>query len=45
MGKRKALRPWCYYCGRDFEDEKVLMLHQKAKARHSDCARLPRKVF
>ena len=36
-GKKRAaqemeeLRPWCWYCDRDFEDEKVLINHQKAK--------------
>jgi hypothetical protein len=33
--KRKASLPWCYYCEREFEDEKVLLLHQKAK--HFKC--------
>ena len=34
MGKkRKAAQSWCYYCEREFEDDKVLVLHQKAKAR------------
>ena len=22
-------RPWCYYCGRDFEDNAVLQTHQR----------------
>jgi hypothetical protein len=41
MGKKKRKqkeesdKPWCYYCERDFEDEKVLVLHQKAK--HFQC--------
>ncbi|KAI9228867.1 MAG: hypothetical protein DHS80DRAFT_22909 [Piptocephalis tieghemiana] len=29
--KKKQSRPWCWYCERDFEDDKVLILHQKAK--------------
>jgi len=35
--KRKAAEPssWCYYCERQFEDDKVLVLHQKAKVRTS----------
>ncbi|KAF8206171.1 hypothetical protein K438DRAFT_1904943 [Mycena galopus ATCC 62051] len=37
-GKKKnknVIRPWCWYCEREFEDEKVLMQHQKAK--HFKC--------
>jgi ribosomal protein L34E len=38
--KRKASLPWCYYCGREFEDEKVLLLHQRAKHfRCGSCAK------
>ncbi|KAJ2762722.1 hypothetical protein H4S06_000503, partial [Coemansia sp. BCRC 34490] len=39
MGKKKSkkteLKPWCWYCEREFEDEKVLIQHQKAK--HFKC--------
>ncbi|KAJ1665502.1 hypothetical protein EV178_003144 [Coemansia sp. RSA 1646] len=39
MGKKKSkkteLKPWCWYCDREFEDEKVLIQHQKA--RHFKC--------
>ncbi|KAG9050010.1 hypothetical protein FS842_011445 [Serendipita sp. 407] len=46
MAKKKktkhVLRPWCWYCERDFEDEKVLMQHQKAK--HFKCGHCPRKL-
>ncbi|XP_051128316.1 protein SUPPRESSOR OF FRI 4 isoform X2 [Andrographis paniculata] len=39
MGKKKkrgALdKVWCYYCDREFEDEKILVQHQKAK--HFKC--------
>ncbi|CAM9106246.1 unnamed protein product, partial [Heterosigma akashiwo] len=42
MGKKKkktAVReeekPWCFYCERIFEDEKVLIQHQKSK--HFKC--------
>ncbi|KAH3765289.1 protein SUPPRESSOR OF FRI 4 [Pelomyxa schiedti] len=40
MGKRKKkatseTRPWCWYCDRTFEDEKILIQHQKAK--HFKC--------
>ena len=39
--KRKASLPWCYYCGREFEDERVLTLHQKAK--HFKCGSCDRQ--
>ncbi|KAF9516871.1 hypothetical protein BS47DRAFT_612675 [Hydnum rufescens UP504] len=45
MAKKKnklVLRPWCWYCEREFEDEKVLMQHQKAK--HYKCRHCPRKL-
>ncbi|KIL66960.1 hypothetical protein M378DRAFT_9664 [Amanita muscaria Koide BX008] len=45
MGKKKnkqLLRPWCWYCEREFEDEKVLMQHQKAK--HFKCGMCPRRL-
>ncbi|KAJ1748356.1 hypothetical protein LPJ79_004590 [Coemansia sp. RSA 1821] len=39
MGRKKSrkieLKPWCWYCEREFEDEKVLVQHQKAK--HFKC--------
>ena len=39
MGKKKkkevAKRVYCYYCERDFEDEGILIQHQKA--RHFKC--------
>ncbi|KAJ2846883.1 hypothetical protein J3B02_004296 [Coemansia erecta] len=39
MGRKKSrklvLKPWCWYCEREFEDEKVLIQHQKAK--HFKC--------
>ncbi|KAI5996618.1 putative zinc finger protein [Pisolithus orientalis] len=45
MAKKKSkqvLRPWCWYCEREFEDEKVLMQHQKAK--HFKCGMCPRRL-
>ncbi|KAI0263413.1 hypothetical protein BC834DRAFT_924937 [Gloeopeniophorella convolvens] len=45
MAKKKnkqLLRPWCWYCEREFEDEKVLMQHQKAK--HFKCGMCPRRL-
>ncbi|KAK4488011.1 hypothetical protein RD792_003750, partial [Penstemon davidsonii] len=39
MGKKKKRgamdKMWCYYCDREFEDEKILVQHQKAK--HFKC--------
>ncbi|KAH9303206.1 hypothetical protein KI387_014789, partial [Taxus chinensis] len=37
MGKKKKRTPkiWCYYCEREFDDESVLVQHQKA--RHFKC--------
>ncbi|KDR69214.1 hypothetical protein GALMADRAFT_230738 [Galerina marginata CBS 339.88] len=45
MAKKKnkqIIRPWCWYCEREFEDEKVLMQHQKAK--HFKCNMCPRRL-
>ncbi|KAL9105141.1 MAG: hypothetical protein Q9187_008813 [Circinaria calcarea] len=51
MGKKKRghpdieeilARPWCYYCERDFDDQKVLINHQKAK--HFKCERCGRRL-
>ncbi|KAH8117091.1 hypothetical protein DFH11DRAFT_1151716 [Phellopilus nigrolimitatus] len=38
----QIIRPWCWYCEREFEDEKVLMQHQKAK--HFKCKMCPRRL-
>ncbi|KAL3629941.1 hypothetical protein CASFOL_026253 [Castilleja foliolosa] len=39
MGKKRKRgavdKVWCYYCDREFEDEKILVQHQKAK--HFKC--------
>jgi hypothetical protein len=35
-------RPWCYYCERDFDDQKVLISHQKAK--HFKCDNCNRRL-
>jgi len=29
--KGTQIKPFCYYCDRDFEDEPTLVQHQKAK--------------
>eukprot|EP01066_Platyproteum_vivax_P006715 Platyproteum_vivax@DN2442_c0_g1_i1.p1 len=48
MGRKKAgrsaakLKPFCYYCDREFDDEKVLVQHQKAK--HFKCLQCNRKL-
>ena len=49
MGRKKssnvskpAFRPFCYYCDRDFENEKVLIQHQKLK--HFQCLYCHRKA-
>ena len=37
MGKKRKTkeydenRPWCFYCDREFDDEKILIGHQKSK--------------
>jgi len=36
------LDAWCWYCDREFEDEKVLIEHQKAK--HFKCSFCPRRL-
>lgn len=38
----KLSRPWCFYCDRDFDDEKVLIQHQRAK--HFKCSRCSRRL-
>ncbi|KAF4660642.1 hypothetical protein FOL47_007064 [Perkinsus chesapeaki] len=41
-GSSKVFRPFCYYCERDFDDEKVLIQHQKIK--HFKCSTCQRKL-
>ncbi|EYC13576.1 hypothetical protein Y032_0043g793 [Ancylostoma ceylanicum] len=41
--KKKIERPWCWYCNREFDDEKVLIQHQKAK--HFKCHICHKKLF
>lgn len=41
--KRKTVRPWCWYCNREFDDEAVLIQHQKA--RHFKCHICHKKLF
>uniref|UniRef100_F1L2C5 Zinc finger protein 207 n=1 Tax=Ascaris suum TaxID=6253 RepID=F1L2C5_ASCSU len=41
--KKKATKPWCWYCQREFEDEKILIQHQKAK--HFKCHICRKKLY
>ncbi|CAK9290205.1 unnamed protein product [Gordionus sp. m RMFG-2023] len=41
--KKKYSKPWCWYCNRDFEDEKILLQHQKAK--HFKCQVCHKRLF
>uniref|UniRef100_A0A2I2ZXG5 C2H2-type domain-containing protein n=1 Tax=Gorilla gorilla gorilla TaxID=9595 RepID=A0A2I2ZXG5_GORGO len=41
--KKKQLKPWCWYCNRDFGDEKILIQHQKAK--HFKCHICHKKLY
>lgn len=41
--KKKIEKPWCWYCNREFDDEKVLIQHQKAK--HFKCHICHKKLF
>jgi hypothetical protein len=34
-GKKRKLKPFCWYCDREFDDDKILVNHQKAK--HFKC--------
>jgi hypothetical protein len=40
--KKVDLKPWCFYCEREFDDETVLIQHQMAK--HFKCNECPRKL-
>ncbi|XP_057511400.1 protein SUPPRESSOR OF FRI 4-like isoform X2 [Actinidia eriantha] len=45
MGKKKkraSSKMWCYYCDREFDDEKILVQHQKAK--HFKCHACHKKL-
>ena len=41
--KKRVMKPWCWYCNRQFEDEKILIHHQKAK--HFKCHVCNKKLF
>ncbi|KAI9593281.1 hypothetical protein BDF19DRAFT_387620, partial [Syncephalis fuscata] len=40
--KQAQAKPWCWYCEREFEDEKVLITHQRAK--HFKCPQCNKKM-
>ncbi|GAA5868489.1 hypothetical protein JCM1840_007015 [Sporobolomyces johnsonii] len=40
--KKLAALAWCWYCDRTFEDQRVLLSHQKAK--HFRCPMCPRRL-
>lgn len=50
MGKKRKRKqvdkdpnkPWCFYCDRTFDDEKILIQHQKSK--HFKCFICHRKL-
>ncbi|XP_046912301.2 BUB3-interacting and GLEBS motif-containing protein ZNF207 isoform X1 [Dermatophagoides farinae] len=41
--KKKPSKPWCWYCNREFDDEKILIQHQKAK--HFKCHTCHKKLY
>ena len=41
--KKRSTKPWCWYCNREFEDEKILIHHQKAK--HFKCHICGKKLY
>ncbi|CAN7941216.1 unnamed protein product [Ixodes hexagonus] len=41
--KKKPAKPWCWYCNREFDDEKILIQHQKAK--HFKCHICHKKLY
>lgn len=47
MGRKKKkaskLKSWCWYCNREFDDDKILVQHQKAK--HFKCHICHKKLY
>jgi hypothetical protein len=41
--KKKQMKPWCWYCNREFDEEKILIQHQKAK--HFKCNICHKKLY
>lgn len=49
MGRKKKKyeeeKPWCFYCDREFDDEKILIQHQRAKVREARASACERGSF
>lgn len=47
MGRKKKKaskqKSWCWYCNREFDDDKILVQHQKAK--HFKCHICHKKLY
>ncbi|XP_034490919.1 BUB3-interacting and GLEBS motif-containing protein ZNF207-like [Drosophila innubila] len=41
--KRKATKPWCWYCNREYDDENPLVRHQRLK--HFKCHICHKKLY
>lgn len=41
--KKKPVKPWCWYCNREFDDDKILIQHQRAK--HFKCPFCHKKLY
>lgn len=41
--KKKPIKPWCWYCNREFDDDKILVQHQRAK--HYKCPFCHKKLY
>lgn len=41
--KKKPVKPWCWYCNREFDDDKILVQHQRAK--HFKCPICHKKLY
>ena len=41
--KKKPIKPWCWYCNREFDDDKILIHHQRAK--HYKCPFCHKKLY
>lgn len=41
--KKKPIKPWCWYCNREFDDDKILIQHQRAK--HYKCPFCHKKLY
>ncbi|WP_411022983.1 C2H2-type zinc finger protein, partial [Salmonella sp. s51228] len=41
--RKRVSKPWCWYCDREFEEEKILIHHQKSK--HFRCNICAKKLY